>query len=515
MFSERDIEHFRSKGISIETIEQQLANFRKGFQPVHLEAPATVGNGIMRLAENKTRQYIRSFEESIQDLDVIKFVPASGAASRMLKDLYEFVEEAGLKSEKDQVMKTEFLREFFTHISEFAFYNDLEKAAREKNTSVQDLLESGRYSDLLKLFLGEDRLGYGNLPKGLIKFHKYSDHQRTSFEEHLVESAVLLKSDKSVVKLHFTVSPEHLEKFQKHLKEVKDYYEKLFSVNLKVNFSTQKSSTDILAVDINNNPFRNKNGEIVFRPGGHGALLENLNDIDDDIIFIKNIDNIAPDRIKMQTHRYKKLLAAILMEYQKNIFRYIEILERSIPDERILEEICSFVGKSICRLNPAEMKTISPGELCRLLLIKLNRPIRVCGVVKNVGEPGGRPFWIRNNDGDLSLQIIESAQVNLSNPEQKEIFNDATHFNPVDIVCGIRDVNGKKFNLLKFRDPEMALITEKSIEGYTVKAQELPGLWNGSMAHWNTIFVEVPIETFTPVKTINDLIKPEHMDTGS
>lgn len=515
MFSEKDIKQFRSKGILTDTIEQQIANFRKGFQPVHLEAPATVGNGIMRLAENRIRQYIRSFEENIQHLEVIKFVPASGAASRMFKDLFTFVEKADSKSEKDQVEKTEFIKEFFAKISDFAFYNDLEKVARKKNASVQDLLESDRYSNLLKLLLEEDGLGYGNLPKGLIKFHKYSDHQRTSFEEHLVEGAVLMKSDKGTVKIHFTVSPEHLEKFKNHFQEVRDYYEKLFSVGFEVSFSTQKLSTDIIAVDMNNNPFRNENGEIVFRPGGHGALLENLNDIDDDIIFIKNIDNIAPDRIKMQTHRYKKLLAAILMEYQKNIFRYIEILERSIPDERTLEEICNFMGKSICRINPAEMKTISSDELCRLLLTKLNRPIRICGVVKDVGEPGGGPFWIRNNEGDLSLQIIESAQVDLSNPKQKKIFNSATHFNPVDIVCGTRDVHGKKFNLLKFRDPEMALITEKSIGGYPVKAQELPGLWNGSMAHWNTIFVEVLIETFTPVKTINDLLRPEHVVPGS
>jgi hypothetical protein len=372
------------------------------------------------------------------------------------------------------------------------------------------MLGSARYSDLLRLVLEQEGLGYGRLPKGLIKFHSYKDHSRTSFEEHLVEGAALVRSDKNIVKLHFTVSPEHMEAFINHFKEVKNEYEDMFSVRYEVSFSNQKMSTDIIAVDKDNNPFRDKNGEIIFRPGGHGALLENLNDIDDDIIFIKNIDNIAPDRVKKETYRYKKLLAGILLEYQKTIFRYIEILKGSVPDEQMLAEICIFLGKDICRLNPFDIKSISPNELCRLLLQKLDRPVRVCGMVKNEGEPGGGPFWIRNKEDDLSLQIIEPSQVDHSDPEQKEIFYNATHFNPVDLVCGVRDIHGKKFDLHKYRDPEMGLITEKSAGGITVKAQELPGLWNGSMAHWNTVFVEVPIETFTPVKTINDLLRPEH-----
>lgn len=510
MFSNKDIDQFRSKGISPESIEQQLENFYRGFPPVHLEAPATVGNGIIGLNESEIQQYIRSWEKNHQHLEVVKFVPASGAASRMFKDLYTFLETAGMVSEKTHMEKARSLEEFFTHISDFAFYKDLEEEAGKRDLSVKDLLRAGKYLDLLKLFLEQEGLGYGRLPKGLIKFHKYKDRSRTSFEEHLVEGAELVKSNNNIVRLHFTVSPEHTDAFICHFKEVKNYYENLLSVRYEVSFSNQKSSTDIIAVDINNNPFRNENGEIIFRPGGHGALLENLNDVDYDIIFVKNIDNIAPDRIKQKTYMYKKLLSGILLEYQKNIFRYAEMLDRSIPDEQMLEEICTFMGKGICRFNPAEIKTISPDELCRLLLSKLNRPIRICGMVKNEGEPGGGPFWIRNKEDDLSLQIIESAQVDLSDPKQKEIFNSATHFNPVDIVCGTRDVRGKKFDLLKFRDPEMALISEKSIGVYPVNAQELPGLWNGSMAHWNTIFVEVPSETFTPVKTINDLLRPEH-----
>ena len=510
MFSEKDKEQFRSKGISYETIEQQLENFRKGFPYIHLEAPATVGNGIISPTENEARQYIGSFVENIQHLEVVKFVPASGAATRMFKDLFTFLEKDDSVSEKNIVEKNKFLKDFFANISDFAFFNDLEKAAGKKKFSVKDLLKSGKYSKLLRLFLGREGLGYSNLPKGLIKFHKYNGRQRTSFEEHLVEGVELAKSEKGHVKMHFTVSPEHLESFVQYFNEVREYYEELFSVRYEVSFSTQKSSTDIVAVDMKNNPFRNENGDIIFRPGGHGALLENLNDMDYDIIFIKNIDNIAPDRVKKETYRFKKLLAGILLEFQKNIFRYIEIIDRSIPDEQMLEEICTFMGKSICRFNPAEIKTISPDELCRLLLSKLNRPIRVCGMVRNEGEPGGGPFWIRNKEGDLSLQIIESAQVDLSNPEQNEIWHKATHFNPVDLVCGVRNIHGKKYDLYKFRDPEMGLITEKTIRGYTVKAQEFPGLWNGSMAHWNTIFVEVPVETFTPVKTINDLLRQEH-----
>jgi hypothetical protein len=515
LFSEKDIEQFRSKDISPRTVEQQIENFRKGFPPVCLEAPAAIGNGIIRLTENEARKYINSFEKNIQHLEVVKFVPASGAATRMFKDLFAFLEKSESISEKDEVEKNGFLKDFFGNINDFAFYNDRERAAGKKNLSVQNLLKSGKYTDLLKLLLWEEGLGYGNLPKGLIKFHKYVNRQRTSFEEHLVESVELVRSDKNVVRIHFTVSPEHLGKFQQHFKEVRNIYEELFSVRYEVTFSTQKSSTDIIAVDMNNNPFRDENGTIVFRPGGHGALLENLNDMDYDIIFIKNIDNIAPDKIKKKTYRYKKLLAGILLEHQQNIFRYIEMLDRSIPDEQALEEICTFLSKGICRFDPIEIKTDSPDELRRLLLTKFNRPIRVCGMVKNEGEPGGGPFWVRNEEGDLSLQIIEPAQIDFSDPKQKKIFNRSTHFNPVDIVCSIRDVHGKKFDLMKFRDPEMGLITEKTIEGYPVKAQELPGLWNGSMARWNTIFVELPIETFTPVKTINDLLRPEHLVPGS
>ncbi|KPK86366.1 MAG: NAD metabolism ATPase/kinase [Bacteroides sp. SM23_62_1] len=512
MFSDKDIEQFQLKGISSEIVEQQIDNFRRGFPFVHLEAPATVGNGIICLNDSEIQRYIRIWEENVQDLEAIKFVPASGAASRMVKDLFALLEIKDSVSPPEQVQKSIFLQDFFTHIREFAFYGDLEKIASEKNVSIQDMLNMHKYSDVLKLFLGDEGLGYGKLPKGLIKFHHYHGRQRTSFEEHLVEGAELVRSAKGEVKLHYTVSPEHLDAFIKHFNDVKGYYEELSSVSYKVSFSTQKQSTDVIAVDMKNNPFRDENGDIAFRPGGHGALLENLNEIDEDIIFIKNIDNIAPDRIKKITFRYKKLLGGILLEYQKNIFRYIEILNKTIPGEEMLQEICDFMGKSICRFNPDEIKTIYPDELCRLLLHKLNRPIRVCGMVRNEGEPGGGPFWIRNKEGDLSLQIIESAQVNLKDPIQNEIWNSATHFNPVDLVCGIRNIHGKKYDLIKFRDPEMGLITEKSIGGYPVKAQELPGLWNGSMAHWNTIFVEVPIETFTPVKTINDLLRPDHLD---
>lgn len=515
MFTEKDIEQFRSKDITPEIVEQQIENFRRVFPPVRLEAPAAIGNGIIRLTENESRKYINSFEKDIQHLEVVKFVPASGAATRMFKDLFVFLEKTESISEKDEVEKSAFLKDFFTNINDFAFYNDLERTARKNNLSVQGLLGSGKYTGLLQLFLGEEGLGYGNLPKGLIKFHRYADSQRTSFEEHLVEGVELARSDKNIVRIHFTVSPEHLRKFEQHFKGVRKTYEELFSVRYEVRFSTQKSSTDIIAVDMNNNPFRNENGEIIFRPGGHGALLENLNDMDCDMIFIKNIDNIAPDRIKMKTYRYKKLLAGILLEYQQNIFRYIEMLDRSTPGEQTLEEICTFLGKNICRFDPAEIKTDSPDELRRLLLTKLNRPIRVCGMVKNEGEPGGGPFWVRSEEGDLSLQIVEPAQIDFSDQKQKEIFNSSTHFNPADIVCSVRDVHGKKIDLMKFRDPETGLITEKTIEGYPVKAQELPGLWNGSMAYWNTIFVEVPIKTFTPVKTINDLLRPEHLVLGS
>ena len=511
MFTDQDLLQFRSKGISPETIKKQLDNFQLGFPPIKLQSPAIAGNGIIKPSENEINRYITKYENVRDDLDVVKFVPASGAASRMFKDLFSFLEKASAgQSESELVNQSGPVNEFIHKIGAFAFSDDLEKMLESNGTTITKLIGSGKFSDLVRSVLEKSGLGYGYLPKGLLKFHNYGTFTRTAFEEHLAEGADYAVSRGNFVKIHLTVSPEFMRGFLDHFENKKDLYEDLFRIRFSVDFSVQKPSTDTIAVDMNNLPFRNEKGEILFRPGGHGALLENLNEIDSDIIFIKNIDNIAPDRIKKNTSRFKKLLAGILLEYQEKVFIYTRILEEGNPGPEKLREICDFLGQGSCKFNKGVMGNASAINFRDLLLSKLDRPVRVCGMVKNEGEPGGGPFWVFDEAGNSSLQIVESSQINLSDPQQKEIMNKSTHFNPVDLVCGVRNRKRKKFNLLEFTDPATGFIAEKSAGGRPLKAQELPGLWNGAMANWNTIFVEVPIETFTPVKTINDLLRPEH-----
>jgi hypothetical protein len=430
----------------------------------------------------------------------------------MFKELFSFIEktESG-QSESDQINKSAFVKEFISQIGTFAFSGDLESVLKNQGKSITSLINAGNFSELIKMVLEKEGLGYGYLPKGLLKFHNYGTFTRTAFEEHLAEGADYAVSRGNFVKIHLTVSPEFLDAFRDHFRDKKKIYEDLFRIVYNVDFSVQKSSTDTIAVDVNNLPFRNEKGDILFRPGGHGALLENLNEIDCDIIFIKNIDNIAPDRIKKSTSRFKKLLAGILLEYQSKIFKYISLIEEGNPGIDKLKEICDFLGQGSCKFNKPGLENESQARMKSILLSKLNRPVRVCGMVKNEGEPGGGPFWVLDHQGNSSLQIVESSQINLSDPVQKEIMNRSTHFNPVDLVCGVRDRHGKKYNLPDYTDPSTGFITEKSAGGHPLKAQELPGLWNGAMANWNTLFVEVPIETFTPVKTINDLLRSEHM----
>lgn len=511
MFTNKDLLQFRLKGISRETIERQLDNFHKGFPPVRLKSPAITGDGIIKPSEQEIIQYISKYDNVRDSLDNVKFVPASGAASRMFKELFSFLEKAATgQSESELVNKSGPVKEFINKIDFFAFSGDLEKILEVRGNTIIKLVQSGNFSELIKSVLEKSGLGYGYLPKGLLKFHKYDTFTRTAFEEHLAEGADYAVSRGNLVKIHLTVSPEFRDAFLDYFKSKKGIYEDLFRVQFKVDFSIQKPSTNTIAVDINNLPFRDENGEILFRPGGHGALLENLNEIDSDIIFIKNIDNIAPDRIKKNTSRFKKLLAGVLLDYQAKVFNYTRMIEEGKPASEKLREICDFLGQGSCKFNKTEMEKMPETNMRKLLLSKLDRPVRVCGMVKNEGEPGGGPFWVMDEHANSSLQIIESSQINLSDPEQKEIMNKSTHFNPVDLVCGVKNCKGEKYNLSEFTDPATGFIAEKSAGGRPLKAQELPGLWNGAMANWNTLFVEVPIETFTPVKTINDLLRPEH-----
>jgi hypothetical protein len=511
MFTEKDLKQFRSKGISIETIESQIDYFRKGFPPVILESPAVPGNGIIQPTAEESEKFIAKYESEKKKLKIVKFVPASGAASRMFRDLFGFLEKvASGKSEIQLLEESAFVREFVDKIENFAFAGDLKEILQKRGTTLNRLISSGNISEILKSVLYADGLGYGNLPKGLIKFHTYRSYTRTAFEEHLAEGADYTISADNQLRIHLTVSPEFRNAFIEHLKRKRSIYENLFSIRISVDFSEQKASTDTIAVDLNNNPFRDEKGDILFRPGGHGALLENLNEIDADIVFIKNIDNVAPDRVKKETNRFKKLIAGILLDYQEKIFNYTRIIQEENPGQDILIEICNFLKQGGCRFNKKELAVFSEDAMKKRLLSRLQRPVRICGMVRNEGEPGGGPFWVLDEHNNSSLQIVETSQIDMSDYKQKEILNNSTHFNPVDLVCGVKDPQGQKYDLLKFTDPNTGFVSEKSAGGLPLKAQELPGLWNGAMANWNTLFVEVPIQTFTPVKTINDLLRPEH-----
>jgi hypothetical protein len=437
---------------------------------------------------------------------LIKFVPASGAATRMFKIMFD-----QLSNTTESLIPGEF-SQIITQIELFAFYNDLKDILSKNNLSLSQLIKDGSYRQIISYILSEEGLNYSKLPKGLLKFHNYPEGSRTAMEEHLVEGALYGKNADDSVNIHFTVSPEHLQAVYQLIKEVKIRYEQLFHVVFKVVLSVQNTATDSIAVDGDNLPFRNADGSLLFRPGGHGALLENLNELEDDIIFIKNVDNVVPDRLKSQTITYKKVLAGLLLQVQKKIFEYLHVLDNHAEhNDKLFAEIKQFIESSFgYRFSP----NFDPkGNEARSTIMKiLNRPIRVCGMVQNVGEPGGGPYWIEHSDFSQSLQILESTQINLDDDKQREIFKQATHFNPVDLVLAIRDYKGQKFNLTQFCDPNTGFISIKSKEGKELKALELPGLWNGAMAFWNTIFVEVPIITFNPVKTINDLLRTEHQN---
>lgn len=407
------------------------------------------------------------------------------------------------------VPTTDFEKKFFANIKNFAFYADLNSACvKNNNKGIDELISEGNYKAVVSNLLESAGLNYGSLPKGLLKFHKYEDGVRTPLEEHLVEGALYAAGKSGEVNVHFTVSTEHRELFAKLVDEKVAQYAEKYGIKYNISFSEQKPSTDTIAADMDNKPFRD-NGKLLFRPGGHGALIENLNDLDADIVFIKNIDNVVPDRLKADTVTYKKLLAGVLVTLQKQAFEYLQLLDSGHYRHDELENIIRFVQQQLhCRKD--DIKDMEDADLVIYLRKKLNRPMRVCGMVKNVGEPGGGPFLAYNPDGTVSLQILESSQIDMSDPEKKAMFEKGTHFNPVDLVCAIRDYKGNKFNLLNYVDKATGFISYKSKGGKELKALELPGLWNGSMSDWSTVFVEVPLSTFNPVKTVNDLLREQH-----
>ncbi len=491
------------KGISAEQVAEQLKTFKTGFPFLKIEAAATIGKGVLAPTQQEIDEYLKVWDNYCAEGNaILKFVPASGAASRMFKDLFAF-----LSAEYD-VPTTDFEKNFFANIEKFAFYGDLDETCRKnKGLSVKELVEGGQYKDVVFNLLDFTGMNYGSLPKGLLKFHTYDCCSRTSAEEHFVEGALYAATD-GVVKLHFTVSPNHKALFEDLVAERKAYYEEKFGVKYDITFSEQKQCTDTIAVDAENAPFR-ENGAIVFRPGGHGALIENLNDIDADVIFIKNIDNVVPDRLKADTVTYKKLLAGILVSAQKKAFEYVRLIDSGKYTHEQVEEMIRFLQNDLqCRCS--DIKDMEDCDLVLYLRKKFNRPMRVCGMVKNVGEPGGGPFLAYNQDGTVSLQILESSQIDMNNADAKAMFENGTHFNPVDLVCAVKNYNGEKFNLPEFVDKNTGFISHKSKNGRELKAMELPGLWNGAMSDWNTMFVEVPLVTFNPVKTVNDLLREVH-----
>ena len=510
--TQADLIQLEELGITPDQLQTQLENFKRGFPFSQLEAPATIENGgIIRLDDAQISQYLSNYARAAQGKRILKFVPASGAATRMFKELYAF-------SSTYTGVSTNFGKQFpevstfLENLHKFAFYDDLKQAIAATDMSIDDYMKRGDYTSIINVLLKEQYLSYGSLPKALLKFHRYGNMQRTPLEEHIVEGAEYARNSDGTVSIHFTVSPEHRQLFRQKVAEVKKHYEETLNIKLEISYSEQHHYTDTIAVDEYNNPIRDDAGRIVMRPGGHGALIENLNDCKADLIFIKNIDNVVPDWMKHTTVVYKKALAGMLLHLQAEIFAHLELLHSGDATRNQLTEIAMYAQEKLHVELPSTYTEMGNKELTDLLFDKLNRPIRICGMVKNQGEPGGGPFFTRNNHGIKSLQIVETAQINRKNEEQETLLTHSTHFNPVDLVCGTKDFRGRRFDLRQYVDHATGFISKKSKGATIVKSQELPGLWNGAMAGWITLFVEVPIATFNPVKTVNDLLRKEHLE---
>ena len=500
----KDLAQLNELGLSVDRVQAQIDNFKEGFPKTQLDAPATPNNGgIHVLNDKEIARYEKQYRTLSKGLRILKFVPASGAATRMFKDLYAFSSTyfgvaGNFAKEFPEV------QQFLENIRTFAFFNDLKACMMAADLDIEDYLSRGDYSTVINFLLKEQYLGYGSLPKALLKFHRYGEVQRTPLEEHIVEGALYARSSDGTVNLHFTISPEHRAAFRRKIAEVKHYYESTFGIALKITFSEQKHYTDIIAVDEQNQPIRDEEGRLVFRPGGHGALIENLNEQHADLIFIKNIDNVVPDWMKHTTVIYKQVLAGMLLELRQKTCDALRTLDNH-PDEKTLRKIARFATDELNIMVPE-------GCDAKTLHNLLNRPMRICGMVKNLGEPGGGPFYTIDSKGRRSLQIVESAQINHNDPKQEVQFQASTHFNPVDLVCCTRNYRGRYFDLRQYVDPKTGFISKKTKGAVTLKSQELPGLWNGAMADWITLFVEVPVATFNPVKTVNDLLRKEHLE---
>jgi hypothetical protein len=493
LFTSQDIDFIEQKGGDWRKSAAQFDFFAKGFDKAQLIAPATLDSGILSFNAELVEELESDYELLIKNKKVMKFVPASGAASRMFKELFVLLESSAQPEMAAAGIS------FLQKLPQYPFYETLKNVLAQKGISLSDEIKNVNYQLIISYLLQECGLNYGAIPKGLIPFERYAEGSRTAAEEHLVEAAHYARNDDGVCRLHFTVSPQHQMLFQQFIEQMLPRYEARFGVRYDISYSLQDHKTDTLAATETNEPFRDAKGQLLFWPGGHGALIYNLNALDADLVFIKNIDNVICESQLADTVLYKKALAAHLLQLQRRIFNYLQQLESAGNDPMLLMEIADFAENELMLHSEQQLDA-------ELLAEQLNRPLRVCGMVKNENEPGGGPFWVRNREGEICLQIVETSQIDIQNSEQQAILMSATHFNPVDMVCGLKNYKGEKFDLLSFIDPYAGFISSKSYEGRTLKVMELPGLWNGAMAQWITVFVEVPSSTFHPVKTVFDLI---------
>lgn len=499
----QDHRHLKERGISLQTLEHQLVTFQRGIPFTRFKRPCRLDDGIRRFSSLDVPALSQGFKQAKAAGRVTKFVPASGVGTRMFK----FLETFRFQRKSDQVAATEQLEQFFSGLPRFAFYHDLKNVLLRQGHQLDRLLSENDYHPVINAL--RDSLSYAEMPKGLMAFHRYADTTRTPIEEHLVEAADYAKDDQDRARVHFTVSPDHQRAIQQHIEQA---HHRLAqgTVTWATDCSVQKPSTDTIAVTMDNHPFRDSHDNLLFRPAGHGALLSNLHELHGDVVFIKNIDNVVPDHLKETSSQYKKVLGGLLVSLQDTVFSFLAQLESDTIASASLEHITEWARHSLTMTFPDEWNTYTNSQKTQWLFKWLNRPLRVCGMVPNVDHPGGGPFWVEEKDGTISLQIVESSQVDPDSPTQRDIFTSSTHFNPVDMVCGVRDYQGNPFNLHQFIDPDTGFITQKSYEGRALKALELPGLWNGGMAKWHSVFVEMPRQTFNPVKTVLDLLLPEH-----
>ena len=508
MFSKSDIDQITAHGIPLQSAQRQQEIVCEE-RPIEVIKPALKDEGVFSFGESEVEYLISGYEKQISGKSIIKFVPASGAATRMFRELFDTWNNIKVNP---SYQLSNAAKLFFDKLSQFAFFDDLERCMNQQEICLKEAIAEKNYAIILEYLLTEKGLNYAYLPKGLLLFHQYDGNKRTAFEEHLAEAAMYACNDDKIARLHFTVSEEHQTLFEKHCREVVPNYEKQFGIHYQIDFSVQHSSTDTIAFAQDNTPFRDEKGDLFFRPGGHGSLIENLNNLNADIVLIKNIDNVTLDNLKKDTVIYKKVLVSFLLNVQRQIFNYLNLFDKQTNNENTIAEIELFLKDNFFISMPTSYLNFSLPEKQEFLYQTLDRPIRICGMVKQENEPGGGPFWVKDLNDNLSLQIVEMSEMNLSDPKQQAILNDAQFFNPVDLACSLKNHKGEKFDLHKFIDHSRYFVSEKSHEGKVLKAIENPGLWNGAMSNWLTVFVAVPLSTFSPVKTVNDLLRKEHIN---